>query len=160
MLKITLVSVGTLKEAYLQLGVAEFTKRLQPYVKLNVMELAEAKLGNNPSTSEIELAKKDETNRLITHLSSSSFNILLDIHGESLSSPQLADKLNGWMQQGASHIVFIIGGPNGVSSDIHPSINYRLSFSRLTFTHQMMRLLLLEQLYRSFKIMKNEPYHK
>jgi 23S rRNA (pseudouridine1915-N3)-methyltransferase len=160
MIKITVIAIGTLKEKFDQLALQEYVKRLSTLCKLDVVELTECKLPNSPSEKQIALAKQDETERQLSRIPNGAQVIVLDSRGQQVSSPELSSKFNEWTTQGASHFVFLIGGSHGLSSSIETIPHWKWSFSMLTFTHQMIRIMLLEQIYRSFKIMRGEPYHK
>ena len=148
-MKISLVCVGKIKEKYLTEGIAEFTKRLTPYCKLE----------DNPSPAEKEQVLAKETERLINAIPASAYVVLLDLQGREITSPQLAELFDGWALAGKSHIAFVIGGAFGYTDALRRRADMRWSFSELTFTHQMIRLLLVEQIYRAFKISRGEKYH-
>lgn len=156
---ITIACVGKLKEKYLQEGVAEFTKRLTPFCKLETLSISEEKMPDNPSAATKKQILAKETKRLLALIPPNSYVVLLDVIGKEISSPELADKLTKLMLEGKSHLTFVIGGAYGFTDELRQRANEKLSFSRLTFTHQMIRLLLVEQIYRSFKIMRHEKYH-
>lgn len=160
MLKITLIVIGTLKEKYDQQAQSEYLKRLSSFCKLEILELPESRLSPNPSPKQIEAAMNEETERQIAKIPPHSRVIVLDSRGDQVSSLELSTKLQDYTTQGVSHIVFLIGGSHGFSSLIQQIPHWKWSFSKLTFTHQMIRIMLLEQVYRAFKISNNEPYHK
>lgn len=156
---IRILCIGKLKEKYLQAGIAEFTKRIGPYAKLEISELEEERMPENPSAAEKAKALEREGERLLRQVKAGSILILLDVAGKNLSSEELAGHFADLAVQGHSDLTFVIGGAFGVSPALRNAANLRLSFSRMTFTHQMVRLLLVEQIYRAFKINKGEPYH-
>ena len=154
-MKISLVCVGKIKEKYLTEGIAEFTKRLTPYCKLETIAIGEEKMPDNPSPAEKEQVLAKETERLINAIPANGYVVLLDLQGKEITSPQLAELFDGWALAGKSHI----GGAFGYTDALRRRADMRWSFSKLTFTHQMIRLLLVEQIYRAFKISRGEPYH-
>lgn len=158
-MKITIACVGKLKEKYLTAGVEEFSKRLTPFCKLEINAIGEEKMPDNPSAAEKEQVLEKETQRLLAIVPQNSYVILLDVIGKQLSSPELAEKIEAITLAGQSHICFVIGGAFGYTDALRQRADYRLSFSKMTFTHQMMRLLLVEQIYRAFKISRGEKYH-
>ena len=158
-MKITILAVGKLKEKYLRDGVAEYEKRLAPFAKLDFIEIAEEKMPENFSMAEKEKTLVREGERLLARVPEGSELIVLDVAGESLSSEELSTRLSEWMLAGVSHIAFLIGGAFGLSPAVRSAARLRLSLSKMTFTHQMARLLLTEQIYRAFKIMRGEKYH-
>ena len=159
-MQITLITVGKLKEKYLKDAINEYSKRLSAYTKLDIIEVADEKEPTNPSPADEALVKAKEGERIRQKLKDDTYLIALAIEGEQLTSPQLAHKLDQLTLSGHSHITFLIGGSLGLDPDILRRADYLLSFSKLTFPHQLMRVILLEQIYRSFRIIKNEPYHK
>lgn len=158
-MKIKIVAVGKLKEKYLVTGVQEFVKRLQPYCSLEIVEVAEGVLVDNPSTAQLNSHFLQEGERVLKHIPDRAHVFLLDLHGEQFSSEGLSAKLDALSVNGYSCFVFVIGGAFGVGTNLQTRANSRWSFSKLTFTHQMIRLLLVEQIYRTFKISKGEKYH-
>jgi len=160
MFHITVLAVGRLKERYLVEGTPEYLKRLAPYARVDVVEVEEAGFGESPAPSVQERIKEKEGERLLKRMRPGTFLIALDIKGEVCSSEQMAGVLGRLALEGRGDITFVIGGSLGLSRNILNRANLRLSFSKFTFPHQLMRLILLEQLYRWFKIMKGEPYHK
>lgn len=158
-MKISIVCVGKIKEKYLTEGIAEFTKRLTPYCKLETIAIGEEKMPDNPSPAEKEQVLAKETERLLNAIPQNAHVVLLDLQGKEVTSPQLADLFDEWALAGKSHIAFVIGGAFGYTDALRKRADMRWSFSKLTFTHQMIRLLLVEQIYRAFKISRNEPYH-
>lgn len=159
-MRIQLVVVGKLKEHYLKDGVAEYTKRLRPYTRLETIEVSEDKASESLSAKERELVKQREGERLIAKLKADRHVIALDIKGDELSSEQFAAYMHRLGTSGQSEVAFVIGGSLGLSQDVLDRADLRLSFSRMTFPHQLMRLILLEQIYRAFKINRGETYHK
>ena len=159
-MKITVIGVGRLKEKYWQAAIDEYSKRLSKYVKLDIIEVPDEKAPENLSTAEEEIVKKNEGERILKNIKDGAYVIALAINGKMLSSEELSEFLNERMVRGAGHIVFVIGGSLGLSPEVLDRADYKLSFSKMTFPHQMMRVILLEQFYRAVKIMKNEPYHK
>ena len=157
-MKIRILAVGKIKEDYLLDALKEYSKRISAFSDLEIVELAEAKLSKE-NKSEIQLAVDKESSLIINSLNKKDFNILLDIQGKELDSIKLA-QLFASTQQTNSSFTFIIGGSNGVNDLLKESVNLRLSFSKLTFPHQLVRVMLLEQIYRIFKINNNQMYHK
>ena len=158
-MKINIVAVGKIKEKFLRAGIDEFLKRLSRYAKVKVIEVAGEKIPVNPGEAELEAIKKREADRIQKYLAGNSVVVALAIQGEQMSSEELSQWLEGMMVEGKSAITLVIGGAVGLHKSILGSADYLLSFSKLTFTHQMIRLILLEQLYRAFRIIRGEPYH-
>ena len=158
-MKISIVCVGKIKEKYLTEGIAEFTKRLTPYCKLETIAIGEEKMPDNPSPAEKEQVLAKETERLLNAIPQNAHVVLLDLQGKEVTSPQLADLFDEWALAGKSHIAFVIGGAFGHTDALRKRADMRWSFSKLTFTHQMIRLFLVEQIYRAFKISRNQKYH-
>ncbi|GLO68105.1 23S rRNA (pseudouridine(1915)-N(3))-methyltransferase RlmH [Oceanobacillus kimchii] len=159
-MNITIVSVGKLKEKYLKQGIDEYKKRLNAYAKVSIIEVADEKAPETMSEAEMEEVKRKEGERILSHIASDAFVITLEIEGKMLGSEQLAKKLDELATYGKSKVVFVIGGSLGISLDVQKRSDLALSFSKMTFPHQLMRLVLLEQVYRSFRINRGEPYHK
>lgn len=159
-MNITVVCIGKLKEKYWVSAIEEYSKRLLKYCSLSIDELKEERLPENASKAEEEKVKVEEGKRILKRIKKDSFVINLEINGNQLSSVKLAEKINKLGLQGKSDIVFVIGGSLGLSIEVSKRADYKLSFSPMTFPHQMMRVILLEQVYRAFKINKNEHYHK
>ena len=159
-MKIKLICVGKLKEKYLSLGVAEYVKRLSRYCNLEITELTDEKTPDNASLADEIQIKNKEGERILKAIKGDSYCIALAIEGDMLSSIQLAEKINNLGITGVSYITFIIGGSLGLSDEVLSRTNYQLSFSPMTFPHQLMRMILLEQIYRSYRIISNQPYHK
>lgn len=153
------VCIGKLKDAYLRDGVAEFVKRMRPYGGITITELNESKIGDKPSDADRKQVVDDEGERLLKVVPKNAYTVLLDVYGKTMSSEDLAKTVAKLEVDGVSDMAFIVGGAFGVSDELRRSVNYKLSFSPMTFTHQMVRLLLVEQIYRASKINRNEPYH-
>lgn len=159
-MKVTLICVGKLKEKYLTQGVDEYTKRLSRYCNLEIIELADEKAPDHASDTVEDMIKQKEGDRILKVLKEDSYCIALAIEGSMLSSEELAGKIDTLGVSGISHISFIIGGSLGLSDEVLKRVDFKLSFSRMTFPHQLMRMILLEQIYRAYRIIKKEPYHK
>lgn len=159
-MNITIISVGKLKEKYLKLGIDEYSKRLTRYAKMNIIEIPDEKAPENLSSAEEQIVKNKEGEGILKNIKDGMYVIALDLKGKMLSSEELADKLQSLGITGSSNIAFIIGGSLGLSEDVLKRADYKLCFSPMTFPHQLMKLILLEQIYRGFRIIKNEPYHK
>ena len=159
-MNITIISVGKLKEKYLKLGIEEFSKRLSKYCKLDMIELDDEKCPENLSDKDMEIVKNKEGQKILSKIKNNSYVIALAIDGKNLSSEELADTISKLAVRGISHITFIIGGSLGLADEVLKRADYKLSFSKMTFPHRLMKLILLEQVYRSFRINNNEPYHK
>ncbi|WP_138419110.1 23S rRNA (pseudouridine(1915)-N(3))-methyltransferase RlmH [Aquibacillus sediminis] len=159
-MKITVIAVGKLKEKYLKQGIQEYLKRLGAYAKVNVVEVPDEKAPENISEAEMEEVKRKEGDKILTKIDPDSYVISLEITGEQLTSEKFAEKLDDLTTHGKSKFVFVIGGSLGLSKEVERRSNYALSFSKMTFPHQVMRLVLLEQIYRAFRINRGEPYHK
>lgn len=159
-MRISIVCVGKIKEKYLKLGIDEFSKRLSKYCKLEVMELDDEKAPENLSDKEMLMIKDKEGKKILSKIKDNAHVIALAIDGKNLSSEELADTIDNLGVRGTSHIVFVIGGSLGLSDEVLRRANYKLSFSKMTFPHQLMRLILLEQIYRAYRINNGEPYHK
>ncbi|MCR5368641.1 23S rRNA (pseudouridine1915-N3)-methyltransferase [Eubacterium ruminantium] len=159
-MKIDICCVGKVKESSFREMINEYTKRLSRYANVNIKEVADEKTPDNASSAEEEIIKNKEGARLLNVLKDDSYKIILAIDGKNLSSPELADKIDKIGLSGKSHIQFVIGGSLGLSDDVIKKADMKLSFGRMTFPHQLMRVILLEQIYRSYRIISNEPYHK
>ena len=159
-MNINIICIGKLKEKYWRDACAEYGKRLGSYCSLNIVELKESPLRANPSPADEEAVKTAEGEEILRHISKGENVITLEIKGKRLSSEQLAEKMASLALEGKSNIVFVIGGSLGLSQEVSRRADFKLSFSDMTFPHQMMRVILLEQIYRSFKISRNETYHK
>ena len=158
-MKITIVAAGKIKEPYLVQGIGEFQKRLAPLARLDIVEIPEERVGDAPSPAEKEQALTREGRRLLQRVPDGSHLFVLDVAGAARSSEELAARMAALALSGESHLTFLIGGPFGLSEEVRRAAAERLSFSRMTFTHQMVRLLLVEQIYRAFKINRGEKYH-
>ena len=158
-MKITIVTAGKIKEKYLTAGINEFLKRLGPFANVRIVEINEEKMKDNPSEAEKQQTLQQEGQRLLRQVPEGSYLFVLDVYGQQLSSEKLAVKLDSLALQGRSNITFLIGGAFGLSEEVRQAADFRLSFSPMTFTHQMIRLLLVEQIYRCFKINRGEKYH-
>ena len=159
-MKITVITVGKIKEKYLKDAIAEYTKRLSKYCKLEIIEVADEKTPDNASEVVENAIRGKEAERILKYVKDDAFIITLEIQGKQLTSEELADKIDKLGVQGTSHIIFIIGGSIGLGEEVLKKSNYALSFSKMTFPHQLMRVILLEQIYRSYRIISGEPYHK
>ena len=159
-MKITVITVGKIKEKYLKDAIAEYTKRLSKYCKLEIMEVADEQTPDTASEVVEELIRSKEAERILKYVKEDAFVITLEINGKQLSSEELADKIEKLGVQGTSHIIFIIGGSIGLGQEVLAKSDFALSFSKMTFPHQLMRVILLEQVYRGYRIIHGEPYHK
>ncbi len=158
-MKLTIICAGKIKEKYLSAGIAEFMKRLRPFAQVEIREIHEEKMPDEPSAAEKEQVLQKEGEKLLKLVPSGSYLFVLDVYGSEMASEQLAEKIDQLGIQGRSSISFLIGGAFGLSKEVRAAADERLSFSQLTFTHQMVRLLLVEQIYRAFKINRHEKYH-
>jgi 23S rRNA (pseudouridine1915-N3)-methyltransferase len=158
--QIAIVAVGKLKEKYLREGIDEYSKRLSAYCKLQVVEVADEKAPEELSPSEMEQVKRREGERILAQLKPDQYVIALAIDGQMWSSEKLSAELDRLALHGRSQIAFVIGGSLGLSPDVLKRADAQLSFSKMTFPHQLVRLILLEQVYRAFRISRGEPYHK
>ena len=159
-MKITLITVGKIKEKYLKDAIAEYSKRLSRYCKLEIIEVADEKTPDQASETVEENIRNKEGERILKHIRDDMYVITLEIGGKMLSSEELAQKIETLGIQGESSIAFVIGGSIGLGKEVLKRSDYALSFSKMTFPHQLMRVILLEQVYRSYRIMNGEPYHK
>ena len=159
-MKITVLCVGRIKEDYFTDAVREYAKRLSRYAKLDIAEVEDEKTPDKASDAENAAIKEKEGARLLARLPEDAYVIALAIDGKAPDSVELSRKIEDLGVRGKSHLCFIIGGSLGLSKSVLARADERLSFSRMTFPHQLMRVILLEQLYRSFRIMRGEPYHK
>lgn len=159
-MNIDIISVGKLKEDYLKSGINEFLKRMNTYAKISITEIPDEKAPENMSDAELERVKSIEGQKILSKLKDSSYVMALAIEGKQLSSEAYAAQIDKLMTDGYRDITFIIGGSNGLSNEVLSRADYLLSFSKMTFPHQLMRLILMEQIYRAFRIMNNHPYHK
>ncbi|WP_042464211.1 23S rRNA (pseudouridine(1915)-N(3))-methyltransferase RlmH [Neobacillus dielmonensis] len=159
-MNISIITVGKLKEKYLKLGIDEYLKRLSAYAKVEVVEVADEKAPEELSALEMVQVKHKEGERILAKISQDTYVIVLAIQGKMQSSEELADTLDKLATYGKSKIAFVIGGSLGLSDEVLKRSNEQLSFSKMTFPHQLMRLILVEQIYRAFRINRGEPYHK
>lgn len=159
-MKITVISVGKIKEKFFTEAMKEYTKRLTKFCKLNEEIIPDERADENYSEAEIEQVKIKEGQKILNKIPKNSYIIVLDINGVMLSSEELSKKINTLGIEGTSDITFIIGGSNGLSEEVIKSANFNLSFSKMTFPHQLFKVILLEQIYRAFKIISGESYHK
>lgn len=159
-MKITLITVGKIKEKYLKDAIAEYSKRLSRYCKLEIVEVADEKTPDNASDTVEDAIRDKEGERIQKYIKEDAYVITLEIAGKMLTSEEMAEKIEKLGVQGTSHIIFIIGGSIGLGREILKRSDYALSFSKMTFPHQLMRVILLEQIYRSYRIINHEPYHK
>ncbi len=159
-MKITLLTVGKIKEKYLRDAIDEYSKRLGKFCKLNIVEVKDEETKQSPSQSEIEEVKNKEGKRLMEYIDDKAYVCGLFINSKKYSSEEFAHIIDDLGVKGISHICFVIGGSLGISDEIEKRCNMKISFSPMTFPHQLMRVILLEQIYRAYKINNNEPYHK
>ena len=159
-MNISIICIGKLKEKYLSDAVNEYLKRMSSYANVKIIELKESLLPNNASEKDEENVKIEEGKSILKNIKDSTYVITLEILGKELSSVELSEKINELGITGKSDIAFIIGGSLGLSKEVSDRSDFKLSFSKMTFPHQLMRVILLEQIYRSFKIIRNETYHK
>ena len=159
-MNISIITIGKLKEKYLKAGIDEYLKRLSSYAKIEVIEMSDEKAPEELSPAEMEQVKQKEGEKLLSKLSPDTYVIALAIDGKMKSSEELADSLDKLATYGKSKIAFVIGGSLGLSQEVLNRADEKLSFSKMTFPHQLMRLILLEQVYRAFRINRGEPYHK
>jgi len=157
---ITIVSVGKLKEKYLKMGIDEYVKRLGGYAKMDLIEVPDEKAPEQLSDAEMDIVKKKEGERILAKISADTYVIALAINGKMKTSEQMAADLESLMTYGKSKIAFVIGGSLGLHEDVLKRADEQQSFGKMTLPHQLMKLVLVEQVYRSFRIMKGEPYHK
>lgn len=159
-MKITCITVGKIKEKYFTMAIEEYAKRLSRYCKLDIIELTDEKTPDNASALMEEQIKQKEGERILKAIKDDAYVIALAIEGKQLDSVELSEKLAKLGVDGNSHITFIIGGSLGLSKEVLARADYKLSFSKMTFPHQLMRVVLLEQIYRAYRIQNGEPYHK
>ena len=159
-MKIKIVTVGKLKEKYLKDGIAEYSKRISRFATIEIIELADEKTPDHASDVVENAIRDKEAERIMKYVKEDTYVITLEINGKLLSSEELSAKINQLGIQGTSHITFIIGGSIGLGKEVLARSDYALSFSKMTFPHQLMRVILLEQIYRSYRIINGEPYHK
>ena len=159
-MKITVLCVGKVKEKFFTDAIKEYSKRLSRYCKLEIVEVADEKTPDGASELVVSQIKEKEAERMEKYLQDSAYVIALAIEGKKLTSEKLAEKIDSLGISGTSHLVFLIGGSLGMSDRLLKRADYLLSFSDMTFPHQLMRVILLEQIYRSYRIIHGEPYHK
>ncbi len=159
-MKIRVIAVGKIKEKYIRDGINEYLKRLSRYCSVEIIEVEDEKTQENLTNREIDIIKDKEGKRILSKISPNSYIISLVIEGKQMSSEELANKIEDLMIEGVNDLTFIIGGSLGLSREVIEKSNLKLSFSKMTFPHQLMRMVLLEQIYRSFRIIRGEPYHK
>ena len=159
-MKIDIVSVGKIKESYFRGAIEEYSKRLSKYCKLEIIEVSDEKTKENASENEENLVKEKEGERILKNLKEDAYVIAISITGKKLDSVAFSKKLDNLGISGRSHIQFVIGGSLGLHSSVLKRADYELSFSDMTFPHQLMRVILLEQIYRCYRIINREPYHK
>ena len=158
-MKITLITVGKIKEKYLKDAIAEYSKRLSKYCKLDIIEVSDEKTPDQASET-VEGIRSKEGEKILRYIKDDMYVITLEIAGKMLTSEELAERIEKLGIQGKSSIAFVIGGSIGLGKEVLKRSDYALSFSKMTFPHQLMRVILLEQVYRSYRIMNGEPYHK
>ncbi|WP_414839413.1 23S rRNA (pseudouridine(1915)-N(3))-methyltransferase RlmH [Carnobacterium sp. TMP28] len=159
-MNIKIITVGKLKEKYLKMGIAEYVKRLGAYCKIELIEVADEKAPEKLSEAEMIQVKEKEGERILAKIPEQAFVFALAIEGDQRTSEKFSKEIEQLGVQGKSNLVFVIGGSLGLSEAVMKRSNTKISFGKMTLPHQLMRLVLIEQIYRSFRIMKNEPYHK
>lgn len=159
-MKLTLITVGKLKEKYWREAVKEYEKRLSKYANVSLIEIKDEQEPNNASAKDIEIIKNKEAERILSKIKPNQHVVTLEIGGKEHSSESFAKRYNNWKTQGKSNVVFVIGGSNGIGEDVLKRSNESISFGKMTYPHQMMKVILLEQLFRVNKILNNEAYHR
>lgn len=159
-MNIRIIAVGKVKEKYLTEGIKEYLKRISPHAKVEVLEVSDEKTPEHPSETELRLIKEKEGEKISRYLKEGTYLIALDIQGKNLSSEEMARMISDLGVKGKSDLTFLIGGSVGLADYLIEKADFRLSFGRMTYPHQLMRLILVEQLYRNFKIIAGHPYHK
>lgn len=159
-MKITIVCVGKIKEKFFREAIAEYEKRLSRYCKLEILEVIDEKTNEQASDAQASLVKQKEGERILSRIKEDGLVIALAIEGKPLDSVELSQKIESFGVSGISHLYFVIGGSLGLSREVYERADFLLSFSNMTFPHQLMRVILLEQIYRSYRIINHEPYHK
>ena len=159
-MNIKIITVGKIKEKFYRDAILEYSKRLSSYCKLNIIEVNDEMTKENASANEVNIVLRKEGERILKSINNNEYIIALAINGKKLDSIEFANKINDLGIHSNSNICFIIGGSLGLSDDVLKKANMKLSFSDMTFPHQLMRVILLEQIYRAFRINYNEPYHK
>ena len=159
-MKITLITVGKIKERFFEDAIAEYSKRLSRYCKLEIIQVADEKTPDGASENVERQIKEKEGNRILSHISDNDYVIALAINGKERDSVELAEHIKALGLHGKSSLTFVIGGSLGLSEEVLKRADEKLSFSKMTFPHQLMRVILSEQIYRSYRIIHGEPYHK
>lgn len=159
-MKIRIIAIGKIKESYLRDGISEYLNRLKPYCQMEIVEVNDEPVSDKPNDSEIEMVKNKEGNKVSKLLKPQDYVIALDLGKKQFRSPEFAKYIEDKFVLGGSSITFIIGGSYGLSDELKKRSNDSITLSEMTFTHQMTRLIILEQIYRAFKINRNETYHK
>lgn len=159
-MNVKIIAVGKLKEKYLKQGIQEYMKRLGAYCKMEIIEVNDEPIGDNASQKDQDIVKQKEGAKILNRIKDNEYVILLHVDGEAIDSVGLADKIENLMINGKSSITFVIGGSLGHGEDMLKRADYKLSFSKMTLPHQLIRLILVEQIYRAFKIIRKETYHK
>ncbi|MEE1131271.1 MAG: 23S rRNA (pseudouridine(1915)-N(3))-methyltransferase RlmH [Caryophanon sp.] len=159
-MNISIITVGKLKEKYLKMGIDEYAKRLGSYAKIDLIEVADEKAPEQLSDAEMEIVKKKEAERILAKIGQDTYVIALAIDGKQKTSEQMAKDMQSLMTYGRSKVAFVIGGSLGLHDDVLKRADEQQSFGKMTLPHQLMKLVLIEQIYRSFRIIKGEPYHK
>ena len=159
-MKLTIITVGKLKEKYWREAIKEYEKRLSKYANVSLIEIKDEQEPNNASAKDIEIIKNKEAERILSKIKPNQHVVTLEIGGKEHSSESCAKEYNNWKTQGKSNVVFVIGGSNGIGEDVLKRSNESISFGKMTYPHQMMKVILLEQLFRVNKILNNESYHK
>lgn len=159
-MKIKIIAVGKIKENYLKEGISEYLTRLSPYAKTEIVEVIDSKVKDNPNDSDILKVINEEGERILSKIKNNDYVINLDLNKKEFDSIEFSKFIRDKMVEGGASLTFVIGGSYGLSNEVKQRANYSISLSKMTFLHQMTRLILLEQIYRSFKILNNETYHK
>ena len=159
-MKIRIIAIGKIKESYLKEGISEYLKRLTPFCDISIIEVNDQPIKDNPNDSDIEKAKDIECKNALKHISNNDFVIALDLNKKEMDSIEFSKYLIKKMEQAGSNLTFVIGGSYGLSDEMKSRVNDSISLSKMTFLHQMTRLILLEQIYRAFKIVNHQTYHK
>lgn len=159
-MKITVIAVGKVKENFYRDAIAEYVKRLDRYCKTEIIQVVDEKTPDKSGTALDEIVKKKEAERIVKHIREDAYVIVLDIQGKAYNSVDFADKIERLATEGINHIQFVIGGSLGLHEEVCKEADLTVSFSKMTFPHQLMRVILLEQIYRAYRIINGEPYHK
>ncbi len=159
-MNIIVISVGRIKEKYLVSGIAEYAKRLSKYCKLTLIEVADEKASEKLSEKDRIIVKKKEGEKILSKIKENTYVVTLEIEGKQMTSEGFSKKIEDLMLEGISNVTFVIGGSLGLSKEVISRSDFKISFSKMTFPHQLMKMVLLEQIYRGFRIIRNEPYHK